>query len=174
MTSTHNEDELMKNLLTNSKTLIASALIMGVALSPMAVNAAETTDAASVDSQTMKKGAHKKSNKQFRKMARYLKLTDEQRTEIKALRESMSAEKDVQKAEMQSFRTEVKALVSSDSFSDQAFADVYAQHEAALQEKALHRATMQNAIFQLLTEEQKVKWQEFKGKAKGKKGKSCK
>ena len=52
------EDRLMKILLTNSKTLIASALMMGVALSPMSVNAF-AGDSANGEYQQNKKGNQK-------------------------------------------------------------------------------------------------------------------
>ena len=162
------EEILMKTLLTNSKTLIASALIMGVALAPMTSSAFSSDNATGEYQQQNKKG-QKKGHKQFKRMAKYLQLTDAQRTEIKTIREGFRVDKSVQKSEMQSFRADIKTLIASGDFTDQGFADLYAQHEDGLEQKALNKAKMQNAIYQVLTEEQKIKWQAFKGKNKSRK-----
>lgn len=159
----------MKTLLTNSKILIASALMMGVALSPMTVNAF-AVDSANGEYQQNKKG-NKKGNKEFRKMAKHLQLTEAQRTEIKAIREAMKTENQAQKVQMQSFQAELKELIASNNFTDDNFAALYDKYEESIEQKALNQAKTKNAIFQVLTDEQKVQWQAFSGKRKGKSGK---
>lgn len=157
----------MKTITTNSKLLMASALMMGVALSPMTTSAEEVTKPSVEQGQKMKKGG--KAHKHFRKMAKYLQLTQEQKAEIKSIREGMKAGNEAQREQMQAYQTELKALVASNNFTDANFEALYDKYEDTFQQKELRKAQMKNAIFQVLTDEQKVKWESFKGK-KGKRG----
>lgn len=148
--------------------LMASALIMGVALSPLSVNAADSTTSDTQQVQKKQKNGQNKMQKQFRKMAKYLQLTEAQKTEIKSIRESLQADKDIQRGQMQAYKVQLKALVAEGNFTDSSFEALYDSYQDTFKQKELNQAKMKNAVFQVLTDEQKVKWQTFHAQNQGK------
>lgn len=109
------------------------------------------------------KGKHSQ-HKQLKKMARYLDLTAEQKSEIKDIFTAAKSNRNVEKQAMNDFKLEVKALVQADTFDEQAFKNLHSAHQVQIQNVALEKAKVKHQIFNVLTPEQQEKWLEFKEK----------
>ncbi|WP_394497906.1 Spy/CpxP family protein refolding chaperone [Shewanella sp. ENK2] len=165
----------MKSRLTVKNSLLAfvatSALLAGQVY-------ATSTDTNTQTEQTQEKGerAHggkhhgKSMHKSMRKMLRSLDLTDTQRTDVKAIIEKYKAEKGERPSaeERTAHKTEMLALISNANFDD-AQADAIIDAKQLKQKEGMKNfMKMQNEIYQLLTEEQKAKFDSRFTKTKGK------
>lgn len=148
---------------TNStiKKIVLAAVTSGVLLAP-AVNAAPIFE----DENPMTR-SHKGA-KMMKKMARYLALSEQQITQIKEIKQQSRAEGEVLRDTMKAFKEQVKALKNSAEFDEQAFTAIYAQYQDTFAQMALQKAKSRHAVYQVLTEEQRAKWQAFKEKRKAK------
>jgi len=100
----------------------------------------------------------------FKKMARHLELTLEQKTSIKAIFKELKSERVAIQESMVGFRQQVKSLMDSAAFDDQAFSELHSQYQTQFAGAALFKAKSKHAMMQILTAEQREKLVTFKGK----------
>jgi len=148
-----------------STTLLTTALIASPLLS-------QTVQAKEVGTQAAQQKKHmgkqgKMMKQRFKKMAKFLQLSQEQRVQVKAIFKSAKVKKKTNRATMQAFRTQVKSLMMAPVFDDLAFLELHNQHKEQLAQLALDKVKMKHSIMQLLTAEQKEKLQKFKGHERG-------
>lgn len=145
-------------LFTNSKLLIASALMAGITLMPMTASAGK--HGGTGDGINAKKIGFD-VQKNYKRMAKHLNLSKEQKSEVKAIHEKHRSSNEAQRVSMQAYQAEVKALIASGNFTDASFSDIYNKYEDELEQKALRKAQVKNEVYQVLTDEQKVKWKNY-------------
>ncbi|MCL1112120.1 Spy/CpxP family protein refolding chaperone [Shewanella basaltis] len=150
------------------------ALVASSALLAGQLYAVDSADAKVKTEQTCKKG-NKRHGPQdgMQRMLRKLDLTDAQKEQVNAIVEKYKADrperptKEQREAQREAQRTEMLALVTSASFDEAKATEMAeAQHQKKLQGMLSH-LKMQNEIYQLLTPEQQVQFQEKFAKGKG-------
>ena len=151
-------------------TLLTTAVLTSVFFaSPVIVAEVQAEE---VKEQTKKSGElkskrAKKMKRHFKKMAKHLQLTNEQRTQIKALFKQAKSERKANKENLTGFKEQVKSLMSASSFDEKAFTDLRGQYQHHFAQMALIKVKAKHAMLQLLTDEQKEKLQNFKGREMG-------
>ena len=146
------------------------ALVASSALLAGQLYAVDSADAKVKTEQTCKKG-NKRHGPQdgMQRMLRKLDLTDAQKEQVNAIVEKYKADRPERptKEQRAAHRTEMLALVTSSSFDEAKATEMAeAQHQKKLQGMLSH-LKMQNEIYQLLTPEQQVQFQEKFAKGKG-------
>ena len=146
------------------------ALVASSALLAGQLYAVDSADAKVKTEQTCKKG-NKRHGPQdgMQRMLRKLDLTDAQKEQVNAIVEKYKADRPERptKEQRAAHRTEMLALVTSASFDEAKATEMAeAQHQKKLQGMLSH-LKMQNEIYQLLTPEQQVQFQEKYAKGKG-------
>ena len=159
---------MLKHKLRNKVALatLCSALLSA----PTVLSAAEQDGFFGADVM-MEKHAHKMGKHKFRKMAKYLDLTQEQKDQMKSIREASREVSLPLREKAKEFFDYTKQLKAQESFDEQGFNAMYNQYQAAFAELALQRAKTKHAMYQVLTEEQKVKMEELREKRSKRKGK---
>jgi len=120
-----------------------------------------------------KMGMHQKGEPQInmKRVMRHLSkidLTDEQKTSIKALiKESMEANKP-KNQQMKALHMKMKGLRKSDTLDEQSVRDISFQIAQLKSDLMISRHKNRQAVKALLTDEQRQKLEEMKGKSKGK------
>jgi Spy/CpxP family protein refolding chaperone len=99
----------------------------------------------------------------FKKMARYLDLTDEQREKAKVIHQEAKDSRLALKDSLKGFHQQRKVLIMEDSFNEQAFIDLQSQYQETFSQMALIKAKTKHNFIQLLTEEQNEKMKSHKG-----------
>ena len=108
-----------------------------------------------------KRGGKRGGKHMMMKMAKKLDLTDEQKAQMKSLREAQRGNNQALRAEMKALKAEMYALDPNDSNA----VDALAAKKGALAEKMFKARNDQRVAFEnLLTEEQKAKLAEMKAK----------
>ena len=146
------------------------ALVASSALLAGQLYAVDSADAKVKTEQTCKKG-NKRHGPQdgMQRMLRKLDLTDAQKEQVNAIVAKYKADRPERptKEQREAQRTEMLALVTSASFDEAKATEMAeAQHQKKLQGMLSH-LKMQNEIYQLLTPEQQVQFQEKFAKGKG-------
>ena len=152
-----------------------SVIISSAILTTVLSLASDSVFAAVVDSEVKKShyknnessSRHHKMKHHFKKLARQLNLTDEQQEKIKAIHAAQNENKTTNKANMTAFRDEVKNLLMSSTFDEQAFLNLHNQQQSQFSQMALARAKAKHAVMQILNEEQQDKMLTMKRKGKG-------
>ena len=153
----------------NISVIISSAILTAV-LAVTSVNTFATT----VDKDAKEKqhknhdanGHYYKMKHHFKKLAKRLNLTDEQQEQIKAIHAEQKENKVTNKEKMIAFRNEVKNLLMSSSFDEQAFLNLHNQQQSQFSQMALARVKAKHAVMQILNEEQQEKMLTMKRKGK--------
>ncbi|XQW85393.1 Spy/CpxP family protein refolding chaperone [Thalassotalea piscium] len=153
------------------KPIISS--IVTVVVFTLSVSSMSFSNAANAHDGLNEKGHHmaKKDHRQFKRMAKYLELTDEQKQEFKTLKEQAKEARNSLKDNMKSYKAQVKVLMEADVFDEVAFKQLHTSYQDTFAEAAMLRAKNKHQMMQLLTPEQKEKAKKMKEK-RGKKGKS--
>jgi Spy/CpxP family protein refolding chaperone len=99
----------------------------------------------------------------FKKMARFLNLTDEQRQQAKAIHRQAKESRLVLKESLQGFHQQSKILMMEEHFNEQAFLNLKSQYQESFAQMALIKVKTKHSFMQLLTAEQKEKMQTHKG-----------
>lgn len=137
-------------------------------LAILASTALMTSTVYAGDAHEHKERAHHMKNERMghhsdiRKMFRGLDLTDGQKAEIKTLikdqRTSMVGDRP-SKDDRKQHKAEFLALISAENFDEAKARELIEQKQQNRQAKGVAMLKVQNAIYQLLTPEQKVKFQ---------------
>ena len=117
---------------------------------------------------------HQKSGKHMMKrMTKVLSLSEEQQTQIKALKTQAKEQHELQRESVKKFKDEEKLLLQAETFDEQAYIALHASYQDTFTQMALTRAKTKHAIFNVLTTEQQEKWltKMDKRKKNGKRGK---
>ncbi|GHF87244.1 Spy/CpxP family protein refolding chaperone [Thalassotalea marina] len=109
------------------------------------------------------KKSHKK-HRSMHKMARYLELSDEQKTKIKDIYQQAREDNVVYKESRQAYKTQLEQIMAAKDFDEEAFASLRQTYAVTFSEAALSRAKTKHAIYHTLTEEQREKLKSAKGK----------
>jgi protein CpxP len=117
---------------------------------------------------------HHHSKRMMKKMARYLGLSDVQKSQIKAIKAQGREQQELLRVELKQFKEAEKALINIDieTLDEEAYIALYASYQETFAQVALAKAKTKNALFNVLTTEQQEKWlskmEGRKGKMKGK------
>ncbi len=104
------------------------------------------------------KGMQKNS---IKKMTKFLDLSKDQQIQIKAIKAQAKESNIALRSKMKAFRSEVKALMRAKEFDEQAFNTLHSENQENSMKVALQKAKIHHSILQVLTEEQRLKWQTF-------------
>ena len=98
---------------------------------------------------------HQQMNpKKFARLTKKLALSQTQQDDIKALNQATYAEMEAVKPSMQSFRTQVKTLLSAETFDEQAFIALRESNQDVFNAMALIKIKRKFAMKNILTEQQ--------------------
>ncbi|WP_286271096.1 Spy/CpxP family protein refolding chaperone [Thalassotalea hakodatensis] len=154
------------NKLSLKSCIVAISLALPLALPAQAMMLDQSTDTAQKEMRHHKGKSMAKH--QLKRMARFLQLDDAQIAQIKTIYQDAKIVKEQNKASRKAFRDEMKALVQSENFTEQAFLTLHQQNQDQLTESALQRAKTKNAIYLVLNDEQREKFAKFQEKRKNK------
>ena len=152
---------------------IILATALSVAGLTHAVAASDETNATETQTYIMKEdgqGKHRNKN-DMRKMGfKKLNLTDEQKAEMKAI---MASHREANKETKLAHKAEMKALMEDPAFDEEKAQALINQREAQRADKQLSMLKLKHQMFQVLTDEQKAKYEELQMQGKkGHKGKN--
>ncbi len=94
------------------------------------------------------------TEKRLAKLSRKLDLTESQQADIKVIKEGEKLEMEKLKPAMQAFRQQVKTLMSSENFDEQAFIELQVSNQDVFTQVALIKAKSKFAIREVLTTQQ--------------------
>lgn len=104
---------------------------------------------------------HKHKKHHHRMMAKFLGLSDDQKTQMKSIRQSAKDQAGELREFLTTYKDQVKLLIAAESFDEAAFANLHAEYQANFAQLALLRAKTKHAMKSVLTAEQQEKWEEF-------------
>lgn len=154
------------NKLSLKSCIVAMSLALPLALPVQALTLDQNVDTGKKEMRHHKGKSMVKH--QLRKMARFLQLDDAQKAQIKTIYQDAKLVKAENKVSRKAFRDEMKTLIQSENFTEQAFLALHQQHQDQLTQAALQRAKTKNAIYMVLNEEQREKFAKYQEKRKGK------
>ena len=129
---------------------IAICIVIAFA-SIAAVNASENDTA--FDSP---KGYGHKNHMQ--RMTKHLSLNEEQQIEIRAIKTQAKEQHQILRVSMKKFKIAEKKLLQTEVFDEQGFNALYEAYQPIFKELALIRVKSKQAVFNVLTADQQVKW----------------
>ncbi|MER2494441.1 Spy/CpxP family protein refolding chaperone [Catenovulum sediminis] len=100
-----------------------------------------------------------------------LDLTEQQKEQIKSIKASNQAQRESLKEDLKTFHQELRNLVISDNYSEEAAYALVAQYQSQLNDKLVLSATMRNQIRAVLTTEQQAKFDKIMAHMKKRKHK---
>lgn len=139
---------------------ISTILVSSIAFLPLQEVIAK--EHKSAPTEQLKKDKKHSMKRQFKKMARHLQLSEEQKVKVKAIYEQAKVSRKEQRASMKDFKEQVKSLMQLPIFDDKAFTELHNQYQTKFAEIALIKAKNKHAIYQVLTPEQREKFSKFK------------
>lgn len=149
------------------KTILSSILTVVVfALSVSSMTFSNQANA--VEAFAGKSHMGKQDHRQFKRMAKYLELTDEQKEQFKTLKVQSETDRSLIKEKLKSYKEQVKVLISATDFDEQGFAQLHSTYQDTFAEAAMLRAKHKHQMMQILTPEQQEKAKEMKEKMRGK------
>lgn len=95
--------------------------------------------------------------KHFKRIARYLDLTDEQKAQAKQIHQQTKTAMEQNKPMMQAYHQELKTLKQGGNFNEQSFAQLRDKYKDVLDKVAFLRNNARVQFVQLLTDEQQQK-----------------
>ena len=167
------------NITKPMKTIVSISAVCAVLAFTSISNANVSEDSVETKSHEhhQKSERHHKGRDMMKKMSKYLGLSEEQKTQMKAIR-AESKEQDVSlRAEIKQFKEAEKLLLQAEKFDEQTYISLHDSYKETFAQMSLAKAKTKNALFNVLTTEQQVKWvskmEQRKGKMK-RKGKNKK
>jgi len=114
----------------------------------------------------MLKGKHDQHGMQhkFKKMAKFLALTQEQRKQAKAIHQEAKENRAALKPSLESFHQQSRTLVMAEQFDEQAFINLQSQFQDSFAQMALIKVKTKHSFMKILTQEQKDKMMTMKKK----------
>ncbi len=105
----------------------------------------------------------------FKKMAKHLELTGEQRQQAKAIYQKAKESRLALKDSMKDFHQQSKSLMMADNLDEQAFLDLHRQYQDSFGQMALIKIKTKHSFVQILNDEQKQKMKSHQKSRKGRK-----
>ncbi|MFT5789321.1 MAG: protein CpxP [Shewanella sp.] len=139
------------------------ALVASTTLLTVAVRAADEQPENNQQEHHQMKGERGGHHDQMRKMFRGLDLTDEQKTQVKAIWSSHRDEMDLNrpsKEERAAQKTQMLAFITAANFNEAEVKQALVAKQEARQQKAVNMMKLQNEVYQLLTPEQQEKFKQ--------------
>ena len=133
----------------------------------LAFSGLASTNVFADDSSTEVSQPHKK-HKQMKKMGKMLGLTDEQKTQLKALKTQAKEQNASLRDSMKQFHDAEKLLLQATTFDEHAYNALYASYQDTFAQAALAKAKSKQAFMSVLTPEQQEKLKTSMEKRKGK------
>ena len=106
--------------------------------------------------------------KMMKMMARHLDLTELQKDQMRELLIGAKEGAEQRKIEFGNYQSQMKALIQADEFDEEAFNALNETYQPMFKEKALAKARMKHAMYQLLDAEQREKLETMKSKRSSK------
>ena len=127
-----------------------------------------STGANAYENEGVKRHISKQDHRQFKRMAKRLDLTDEQKEQFKTLKAQAKTERSAMKEKVKGYKDQVKILMEAAVFDEQAFLQLHSSYQNTFAEAALLRAKHKHEMMQILTPEQQEKAKKMKNRMKGK------
>lgn len=108
------------------------------------------------------------SEKRLAKLTKKLDLTEEQQAQVKILQAENQAQNLALKPSMEAYKEQMKAIMSAETFDEEAFTLLKSSNQEVFDAKALIKAKHIFAMKNVLTEEQLVKFEKMKKRKSGK------
>lgn len=163
----------MKKLILSSVLAVSGSLVMVGCTQANAVSETQTSPATKMQHKHAhaKKGEHRMGK---RGGFETLNLTQEQKSQMKALRDAQkqnrAANQAQHKAQRQAMRSQTEALINSDTLNAAALDQLANQHAALSKQRFVERVQMQHGMAQILTDAQKEQLKQMRQQRSGSKG----
>lgn len=147
-------------------TLMLTSLLCGMLFSSYSAIAYDRGENVAQKTASFK---HERGNhmaRDFKKMVKYLKLSEEQQEKMKSIRTNASEQRTGFKQSMKSFHAKTKVLLEASLFDEQGFNALYSQYQEEFQEMASFKVKSKHAMLQILNKEQQEKFFKFERKTK--------
>ncbi|MCL1051386.1 Spy/CpxP family protein refolding chaperone [Shewanella abyssi] len=145
------------------------ALVVSSALLTVAVRAADEQPESNQQEHHQMKGERGEHHDKMRKMFRGLDLSDEQKTQVKAILSSHRDEMELNrpsKEDRATQKAQMLEFITADSFNEAEVKQALAAKQEDRQQKAVNMMKLQNQVYQLLTPEQQEKFKKRFAKSK--------
>lgn len=143
-----------------SSVILATSLLLTFSTP---VNASEPTKNIREMSQVHQGESRQQFKHKFKKLAKYLQLSIEQREKVKAIFKQAKTDKMAHRETLLGFKEQVKSLLDAPIFDDNAYVELHNQYQNQLTQGALIKVKAKHAMLQILTAEQREKLEKFKG-----------
>mgnify|MGYP003386892688 CR=1 FL=1 len=140
-------------------TIIIASLSLPAFLSPDVVAKSVNDDNAST--QHDKVGNKHDGKMKLQKLSKQLNLTENQLTQIKAIKNEERAKLDTLKPKMKLFREQAALLMQEDTFDEQAFVVLHAANQETFTRVAVIKANTKFSMNNILSEEQREKYKKM-------------
>jgi Spy/CpxP family protein refolding chaperone len=163
------------NITKPMKTIVSISAVCAV-LAFTGMSNANASSEDSVETQVskhhQKSERHHKGKDMMKKMSKYLGLSEEQKTQMKTIRTQAKEQGVSLRAEIKQFKDAEKLLLQAEKFDEQTYIALHDSYKETFAQMSLAKAKTKNALFNVLTAEQQVKWvnkmEQHKGKMKRK------
>lgn len=162
--SNQHESKLTRQIGNMMKLLnLTKTVLLASSLSVLSIAASAKTDDGQTGHKAHQAGhqqnMHKKMmHKRFKKMAKKLELTKEQRQQVKDIFKNAKEQRAAHQPMMQAFHQSMQTLLTASTFDEQAILALKASYKATFDQLGLIKAKSRYDMFALLTAEQKDKW----------------
>ena len=116
---------------------------------------------------------HHVSKHKLKRLAKMLSLSEEQQTQIKAIKAQAKEQHQGLRESMKQFKAKEKELLQAKLFDEKAYGDLHDAYQPIFTQRALMRVKTKHAIFNVLTPVQQEKWLETLEHHKGRGKKKC-
>ncbi|MEW6990653.1 Spy/CpxP family protein refolding chaperone [Colwelliaceae bacterium 6441] len=99
----------------------------------------------------------------FKKMAKYLALSPDQRLKFKALFQQEKQALKIHKSNLRHYKEQVEVLIDAAIFDEQASRELHEEYQESFTEIALFKIKNKHAMHQILTKEQREKFARYQG-----------
>ena len=141
------------------KTIFTTAAVCIVIAFASVASAKVSNNDASLDAPRNHKEHKYHGNKgEMKRMAKALSLSDEQKVEIKAIKDQAKEQHKTLSASIKEFKIAERKLQHTATFDEQSYSALQDTYQPIFAQLALIRAKAKHAVFNILTTEQQEKW----------------
>jgi Spy/CpxP family protein refolding chaperone len=149
----------------NSKTgQFKPMVIVGTCIALMLSSNVYSNDVQSIPEQGKAKHHHMKKGHKLKGMMKALKLSDQQKEQMKAIKQNARSENEALLVQMKEFKDKRKSIVNSDELNEAEFIALLNEYQSVRSQLMLNKAKNKHAMRQVLTEEQREKMNSYKQK----------
>ena len=143
----------MKMAKSNKTIFSVVAICIAIVFASVASVNAPNSEMAFDTSVDHQRGMHK-----VKRMAKALSLSKQQRVQIKEITRQAKEEHQSLRVSMKQFKNSEKKLFQTTTFNEKSFSDLYEAYQPTFAQVALTKVKIKHAIFNVLTEDQQIKW----------------